>query len=189
MGDERPYTTQQKTFTKMSSPNFANSTSPHQVAYASERARMLFGCYRRGDANDPETYVATITAVLARYDSHVIREVTDPNTGIQTTEKFMTFMPNAGELKVYCEAVAARKDRIRKLGELPRPDFTQARLNAPEPAAGDLASVFVPDGHPRYSKLVEWAKTANERMWKLGRSSDNRVGIWIAYDIWMGATK
>jgi hypothetical protein len=150
---------------------------------------MLFGCYRRGDANDPEMYVSAIAAVLACYDIDLIREVTDPRTGICTTEKFMTFMPNAGELKVYCEAVAARRERIRKLGELPRPDFTQARLSAPPPAAGDLASVFVPDGHPRYSKLVEWAKTASARMWKFGRSSDNRVGIWIAYDVWMGATK
>ena len=57
MGDE-PYTTQQKTSTKTFSGAPRSSTSPHQAAYAAERARMLFGSYRRGDANDPTLYVA-----------------------------------------------------------------------------------------------------------------------------------
>src|SRR5260370_1058576 len=35
--------------------------------YATERARLLLGCYRTGDANDPATYVAAIAATLARY--------------------------------------------------------------------------------------------------------------------------
>jgi hypothetical protein len=36
------------------------------ASYAAERARLLLGCYRTGDANDPETYVAAITAILSR---------------------------------------------------------------------------------------------------------------------------
>ena len=64
-----------------------------------ERAALLFGCYRRGDANDPDTYVAAVAAVLSLYEPDIIREATDPRTGIQTAEKFAAFMPNAGELK------------------------------------------------------------------------------------------
>ena len=50
--------------------------------------------------------------------------------------------------------------------------------------AGDLATVFVPEGNVRYPKFVEWAGTANPRLWKFGVSSDNRKGIWISYDTW-----
>ena len=179
MGDE-PYMTRQTT----SSIGSKRSTSPHQAAYAAERSKVLFGSYRRGDANDPDAYVAAITAVLAMYDTDLIREVTDPRTGIATSEKYMSFMPNAGELKVYCDAVAARRDRIRRLGSLPAPDFTRARLSSPPRQPGDLATVFVPVENVRYPKFVEWAKTADPKLWKFGVSSDNRKGIWISHDTW-----
>jgi hypothetical protein len=143
---------------------------------------MLFGCYRRGDANDPETYVAAISAVLSLYDVDLIREVTDPRTGIQTTEKHMTFMPQAGELKVYCEAIAARRHRLNHLGSLQKP--IQERLPPPEPRPGDKATVHVPSTHERYAKLVEWSRTASEREWRLGKSSDGRDGIWVSWSIW-----
>src|ERR1700682_6540100 len=135
MGDE-PYTTQRTT----SSSASRRSTSPHRAAYAAERAKVLFGSYRRGDANDPDAYVAAIAAVLSMYDSDLVREVTDPRTGICTTEKYMSFMPNAGELKVYCEGQAARKERLRRLGELPPADFRRALLPPPPHAPGDLAT-------------------------------------------------
>jgi hypothetical protein len=50
--------------------------------------------------------------------------------------------------------------------------------------AGDLATVFVPTQNVRYPQFVEWAKTANPRLWKFGVSSDNHQGIWISYDTW-----
>ena len=75
-----------------------NSTS--RAVYAAERARLLFGCYRKGDANDPETYAAAIAAVLSQYDAETIRYVTDPRTGIASKT---TFMPNPGEVKRACE--------------------------------------------------------------------------------------
>lgn len=145
---------------------------------------MLFGCYRRGDANDPETYVAAVSAVLASYDVDLIREVTDPRTGIATTEKFSAFMPNAGELKIYCEGIAARKARLERLGSLRLPDLGQARLSAPDPLPGRLANVFIPNTHQRYARLVEWAKTVDDRFWKFGKSSDGRDGLWIPLNVW-----
>lgn len=141
---------------------------------------MLFGCYRRGDANDPDTYVAAITAVLSRYDADLIREVTDPNTGIITSEKFMTFMPNAGELKVYCDGVAARRERLKHLGSLPAPNPARAVLPPPPPRPDDKANVFVPENHHQYAEIVAIAQRENERLWRFGDSQDGRVGIWIA---------
>jgi hypothetical protein len=145
-----------------------------------ERARMLFGCYRRGDANDPETYVAAISAVLAIYPTDLIREVTDPRTGIQTTERFETFMPNAGELKRYCEGIAARNERLQKLGSLPRPDFSRARLAPSERQPGDQATIFVPASNARYPELLKWSETADKRLFKF----ESRPGIWVSYDTW-----
>lgn len=78
---------------------------------AAERARLLFGSYRKGDANDPDTYVMMITATLLAYDNSVICEATHPHTGIQFTEKFKTWMPQPGELKEFCDGLAARNAR------------------------------------------------------------------------------
>lgn len=124
--------------------------------------------------------MAAIAAVLARHSADLIREVTDPNTGIQTTEKYMTFMPNAGELKVYCDGVAARKERLQRLGSLPPVDFSRARLPPPPRQPGDLATIFVPAANPRYAELVEWSKTADPRKFKF----EQRPGIWVSYDTW-----
>jgi hypothetical protein len=142
----------------------------------------LFGCYRRGDANDPDRYVAGIAAVLTLYDFEIMREVTDPRTGIQTTEKFAAFMPNVGELKIYCEAVAARGERLQRLGSLPRPDFTRPQLPKPPPAPGDKATVFVPIDNSSYPALLEWSMRADTdpRLFKL----EQRPGIWVSYDTW-----
>jgi hypothetical protein len=54
--------------------------------YAMQRARLLLGCYRTGEANDPETYVAAITATLARYSEAIITEVTHPATGLPVAQ-------------------------------------------------------------------------------------------------------
>lgn len=77
-----------------------SSTNQRQAAYAVERAEVLFGCYRKGDANDPETYVAAIAAVLADYPAETIRFVTDPRTGIPSR---VSWMPTVGEVKRACE--------------------------------------------------------------------------------------
>jgi len=71
------------------------------VTYAAERAKLLFGSYRKGDANDPDTYVAAITAVLSEYPADVIKRVTDPRLGIARKSKFM---PNLCELSEACDA-------------------------------------------------------------------------------------
>lgn len=146
---------------------------------------MLFGSYRRGDANDPDRYVTAIAAVLSLYDFDLMREATDPRTGIQTTEAHATFMPQSGELKLYCDGLAARKERLEKLAAIPRPTPTSHRLEAPrarEP--GSLANTFVNVGHRRYAELVKWTETADPMFWRLGKSSDGRDGVWVSWDVW-----
>lgn len=78
--------------------------------YAMERARLLFGQYRAGDANDPDTYVASVAAILSDYPAETIRFVTDPRTGIAAnplkdpeTGKVWTGMPDPANVKRACE--------------------------------------------------------------------------------------
>ncbi len=57
--------------------------------------------------------------MLSLYEPALIREVTDPRSGISTVEKFSTFMPNSGELKIYCDAIRDRQARIARISGQP----------------------------------------------------------------------
>jgi hypothetical protein len=61
---------------------------------------LLLGCYRAGDANDPEIYIAAVVAVLAAYAPEVVRHVTDPRTGLPSQQ---TFLPSAAEVRKACD--------------------------------------------------------------------------------------
>lgn len=102
-----------------------------------ERARLLLGCYRTGDANDAETYVAAISATLARYSEKVMDLVTDPRIGLPRKK---TWLPSVKEVYDACEEEdlpirqeAARQERIRKQladRDQPREKPTLAQLKA-----------------------------------------------------------
>jgi hypothetical protein len=77
-----------------------SETSTGGPEYATERARLLLGCYRRGEANDPDTYVAAIAAVLATYPDETICYVTHPITGIPSK---VGFLPTVKEIRDACE--------------------------------------------------------------------------------------
>jgi hypothetical protein len=49
---------------------------------------------------------------------------------------------------------------------------------------GHLANFFVPVGHVRYDSLVAWSATAKPALWRMGKSTDGRDGIWIGRGIW-----
>lgn len=77
----------------------------------------MFGCYRRGEANNPEVYTASVAAVLAEYPPDVINYVTDPRTGLPSK---CDFLPTVKEIRTACEAemapqraAAAREARLR----------------------------------------------------------------------------
>lgn len=84
-------------------------------ALAAERAKMLFGCYRKADANDPEMYAAAVTAILSEYDEETVAYVTDPRTGIARKS---TFLPTLSEIDKACKShsdfIRARDNLIAK---------------------------------------------------------------------------
>lgn len=87
--------------------------APVLTEYAAGRARLLLGCYRRADAADPDTYVAAITAVLAKYPDDVICAVTHPASGLPIQKDFL---PTVREVYLACEAIVAprREERARR---------------------------------------------------------------------------
>jgi hypothetical protein len=88
------------------------------TGYAAERARLLLGCYRTGDANDPETYVAAITAILARYPEEVITTVTHPATGLPSKKGWL---PTVKEVTDACsealEPIVQNEARVKRMRE------------------------------------------------------------------------
>jgi hypothetical protein len=67
---------------------------------ALERARLLFGCYRRSDAADPETYVVAVSALLSTFEADTVEHVTDPIVGLPASTNFV---PTIKEIKDACE--------------------------------------------------------------------------------------
>lgn len=171
MDDER-FTTPRETSQTASG---RSTTTKEHLEYATQRAQVLFGSYRRGDANDPDQYVTSIAAVLTLYDRDLIREVTDPRTGISTTEKFATYMPNSGELKVYCDGIRDRRARIAHLESLPRPGPRMPRLIDDSP--GRRAQILVHSDAPQYQQMVERVQGADKADW---RNDEEGRGIWVS---------
>lgn len=64
----------------------------------------MFGCYRKGDANDPEIYTAAIAATLADFPPEVQDFVTDPRTGLPSRLKWL---PTVAEVREACENSAS----------------------------------------------------------------------------------
>jgi hypothetical protein len=82
------------------------------------RAKILLGCYRTGDANDPETYVAAITAILARYPEVVVTAVTHPVSGLPSKKGWL---PTVKEVCDACdeavEPIVQNELRLKRIKE------------------------------------------------------------------------
>lgn len=74
----------------------------------------MFGCYRKGEANDPDIYAAAISAVLADYDMEVIRAVTDPRKGLP---RRIAWLPNVKEVGDACEEQKRWREAINFMAE------------------------------------------------------------------------
>lgn len=73
----------------------------------------MFGCYPKGQANDPDTYTAAIAAVLAEYPADVICTVTDPRTGLPRRLKWL---PAVAEVADACDAEVESR-RLRAMAD------------------------------------------------------------------------
>jgi len=87
----------------------ASNDTLEKLIEAKKGASRLLGCYRTGDANDPETYISAVVSVLSRYEIEIIKTVTEPATGLPAKLKWL---PSIAEIREECDILAARKRRV-----------------------------------------------------------------------------
>ena len=108
---ENPCKMQQETLRNASSILIERPKCSAQEAAAG--ARLLLGCYRKGDAADPDTYTAAIAATLAQFPADVVRKITNPVTGIPAK---LAFLPAVAEVRQACEDELNEEIRLARLG-------------------------------------------------------------------------
>jgi hypothetical protein len=84
----------------------------------------MFGCYRKGDANDPDTYTAAVAAVLALYPGEVVARVTDPRAGLPGRSNFL---PTVAEVRAACEELVRREARAQERAAREQAQLAQRR--------------------------------------------------------------
>jgi hypothetical protein len=136
MEDLKPYLTP-----LAGSPPPGPPSGPGLEAYALQRAAMMFGCFRKGEANDPETYTAGVAAVLAEYDRDVIEYVTDPRTGLPSSTDFH---PTIKEVREACGARA----KANAMRAKPTYKAVEYRPFRGPPPGQDYFSMFEKHGRP-----------------------------------------
>jgi hypothetical protein len=80
-------------------------------AEVAKYAKLLLGCYRAGEAADPEVYTGAIIAVLSDYSLDVVRRVVDPRSGMPSR---LQWLPTVAEVKRACEEIDGPMRRARE---------------------------------------------------------------------------
>jgi len=68
---------------------------------AAELSRILVGCFRKSDAEDPDVLVRAYVMVLSDYSEAIARRVTHPSRGLPSRQQWL---PSVFELRQACEA-------------------------------------------------------------------------------------
>lgn len=99
MSDYRPNSNSNRHSNSTSGPRLCSPT------VAATRARLLVGCYRKGEAADADIYATALTAILCGYSEEVVNRVTDPRTGVPGK---IIFFPSIAEVRHECEVEAQK---------------------------------------------------------------------------------
>ncbi len=147
----------------------------------------MFGCYRRDEAADPDTFVAAVTMILSRYPADVVEAITDPFAGLPSrkNERGYSGLPDVADVKEACEAEAARQVRMAAYAKI----TIQKRL--PGPPRPPEATIFTPKGFPRWDKLMRRFEAGDQPChFETRICIDNveRYGIWTPYSWIVEAT-
>jgi hypothetical protein len=144
--------------------------------------KAIFGAYRTDQYADPEVFMVSLGAVLEQFPDEVVTYIADPRTGIQRRSKWP---PTISEVVEACEQHQEFLAKIKNSRRTVIKERPPAPLLCERPQ-GYLATIFVPEGHVRYARLVEWTKEAMPVWWKFGKASDGRNGIWVSLGAWEG---
>jgi hypothetical protein len=113
-------------------------------------ATRLFGYFTRSDANDPETFIAGATAMLANYPETVVNAVCDLLRGLPATHKFL---PAISEIREACEREMVWHDAVVK---------REARRAETQRVLGDVRAA--PQGSPEHARVLKSFKDLGEAM-------------------------
>ena len=159
----------------------SQNSSKANPATVSRGIQALFSAYRSDNFADPEGFVAQLGVILSEFSDEVVNYVTSPKTGVQRRSKWP---PTISEVLDACEL---HQEYLRKTREQRPINHAQiAPPSALKRAPGSWANVHVPETDPRYARMVEAAKTADEKFWRYAPNSDGEPGLWIALSIWQG---
>jgi hypothetical protein len=148
------------------------------IDVATPYLQTLLGCYRIGEANDPERYTLAALAVLTCFDESTIAYVCDPRTGLPGDLKWL---PSIAELKDALNARAAYEQRLAELEARPKPT---PRLPPPPVTRGPgfYANCKISQGSPRYAELLEWAQNGGDPLyWKIEAGE-----LWVEHGVATG---
>jgi hypothetical protein len=81
-------------------PNRGLPSGLSQPGFPILKAGQLFGCYRKGDANDPDVYTVAVAAIFAEYPPEIVDYVCDPRTGLPRRLKWL---PTIAEIAEACD--------------------------------------------------------------------------------------
>jgi hypothetical protein len=133
----------------------------------------LLGCYRKGNAENPDIYTAAIAAVLSEYPTDIIRRATDPRTGIAGKSKWL---PSVAEVRAFCEAeyapVRRQQERERLAEERKRMLPPPVEDRSKRPTYEELKArygpnwglIVGPDAANRKAEVIKGIEEANQRV-------------------------
>ena len=116
--------------TDFHAPSLASGNMLERLSEAKKGASRLLGCYRTGDANDPEVYISGVVAVLSRYTIEIIREVTEPATGLPSKSNWL---PTIAEIRTECDLLEERAKPKPYLVKQLEQQFAERELPAHRP--------------------------------------------------------
>lgn len=112
----------------------------------------MLGCYRTGDANDPEVYITGVLAVLSCYDLDVVDQVVHPMSGLPGRVKWL---PTIAEVKSACEEIQGPWRRAQEWHERTRLQLAERKqqesLPPPKQSYEDFKAEMAARGLP-----VDW---------------------------------
>jgi hypothetical protein len=121
--------------------------------YATERVGFLLGQYAKARPHEPVIYTAGLAAILSEYPKEVVDFVTDPRTGLASTNKWI---PEPAEVREACEAQVApirrqqqREAIERKNREALEPPIDRSGRKTYEEIKAEFAAVGVYIGGAR----------------------------------------
>lgn len=81
------------------------------MEWATRKVNLLFGSFKKSDADDPETFTAGCLRLFTAYPREVVEHVVDPMTGLAGKEDWV---PSLAKVKAALEARASQLARQRE---------------------------------------------------------------------------